>query len=95
MIWVDALAINQSDASERSLQVTKMRAIYMFARSTIMWLGSGLAEIEALIDIVNLTTTSKGFNNILYPLCWEASASSHIFDALCRMAKLRYWYRAW
>ncbi|KAF2435132.1 hypothetical protein EJ08DRAFT_390830 [Tothia fuscella] len=74
-----------------------MRSIYMFARSTIMWLGHGFAEVETLLNIIDLVTTSDA----LWTLCWKASPgnhlspASHIFDALCTMAKFQYWSRAW
>ncbi|KAH8750129.1 heterokaryon incompatibility protein-domain-containing protein, partial [Hyaloscypha sp. PMI_1271] len=41
LIWVDALAINQSDVLERSEQVSIMRNIYSTANRTLVWLGEG------------------------------------------------------
>ena len=41
LIWVDALAINQCDISERNAQVRIMRDIYSAAAKTISWLGRG------------------------------------------------------
>jgi Heterokaryon incompatibility protein (HET) len=39
VMWIDALAINQCDLSERSLQVLKMAHIYSNAEKTLIWLG--------------------------------------------------------
>jgi Heterokaryon incompatibility protein (HET) len=38
-VWIDALAINQSNLSERSVQVRKMASIYSSAKNTLIWLG--------------------------------------------------------
>ncbi|KAE9374113.1 HET-domain-containing protein, partial [Stipitochalara longipes BDJ] len=39
VIWIDALAINQTDIQERNEQVKEMAAIYASAKSTLIWLG--------------------------------------------------------
>lgn len=39
-LWVDALSINQGDASEKASQVEKMDQIYTNATSVIAWLGA-------------------------------------------------------
>lgn len=39
VIWADALCINQSDLTEKSLQVRFMKQIYHEAETTIAWLG--------------------------------------------------------
>ncbi|KAH8790619.1 heterokaryon incompatibility protein-domain-containing protein, partial [Hyaloscypha finlandica] len=38
-MWIDALAINQTDIAERNAQVSKMRTMYSLAESTVIWLG--------------------------------------------------------
>jgi hypothetical protein len=38
-LWIDAIAINQSDMEERSQQVTLMADIYRKAKSVTVWLG--------------------------------------------------------
>jgi hypothetical protein len=39
VLWVDAICINQSNASEKNIQVPLMREIYEFASKTVVWLG--------------------------------------------------------
>jgi hypothetical protein len=41
VIWIDALAINQSDILERNTQVQKMLIIYRSARAVLGWIGQG------------------------------------------------------
>ncbi|KAF9881848.1 hypothetical protein CkaCkLH20_00994 [Colletotrichum karsti] len=50
IIWVDALCINQRDASERSLQVRQMCVIYSKAKSVIIWLGESSEGIKLLME---------------------------------------------
>ncbi|KAI1419765.1 heterokaryon incompatibility protein-domain-containing protein [Xylaria sp. FL1777] len=38
-LWVDSLCINQTDLTERSREILKMRDIYKLARSVLIWLG--------------------------------------------------------
>jgi hypothetical protein len=38
-VWADAICINQSDLTEKSLQVRNMKQIYYHAIKTIAWLG--------------------------------------------------------
>ena len=38
-IWIDALCINQADADERAVQVSRMKDIYAKAWRVIVWLG--------------------------------------------------------
>ncbi|KAF4967699.1 hypothetical protein FSARC_4759 [Fusarium sarcochroum] len=46
-IWIDALCINQSNADERSTQVSLMNQIYGNATRVIVWLGKPFPELEA------------------------------------------------
>jgi len=39
VLWVDAICINQSDISEKNIQVPLMREIYEFASKTVVWFG--------------------------------------------------------
>ncbi len=46
LIWVEALAINQTDIPERNAQVPRMRDIYARAQTIGMWLGEGNVDID-------------------------------------------------
>jgi hypothetical protein len=63
-IWIDAICINQTDISERNLQVRNMKNIYRSATSTYVWLGdypdsSGdeLDNAFELIMVISQTAT--------------------------------------
>lgn len=40
-LWIDSICVNQKDLDEKSVQVPKMREIYLKAEITISWLGLG------------------------------------------------------
>ena len=40
-LWIDSICINQKDKKEKTQQVRRMAEIYLFAASTIAWLGEG------------------------------------------------------
>ncbi|KAI2624156.1 heterokaryon incompatibility protein-domain-containing protein [Hypoxylon sp. NC1633] len=40
-MWIDALCIDQDDATERSAQVKKMHELYLHAKKVCVWLGDG------------------------------------------------------
>src|SRR5262245_4573781 len=39
VLWIDAICINQTDTTEKNVQVSQMKDIYANARQTIVWLG--------------------------------------------------------
>ena len=49
-LWVDAIAINQDDSSERGHQVQRMQAIYSGANCVIIYLGAETASISILME---------------------------------------------
>ncbi|KAI1428623.1 heterokaryon incompatibility protein-domain-containing protein [Xylaria sp. FL1777] len=53
-IWVDAIAINQYDKSERRHQVQRMQAIYRGAESVIFYLGPEAPSTGILMESLNI-----------------------------------------
>lgn len=64
-LWVDALCINQSDITERSIQVLKMTEIYQRAKEVIVWLGPCSLAVE--VALMKLS----GLQQILEPAITE------------------------
>ena len=56
-VWADALCINQSDNTEKSLQVRIMKHIYSAAHKTFAWLGESGSD-GAAVAIARLRTAS-------------------------------------
>lgn len=95
LLWVDALAINQTDLQERSNQVRLMRDIYTKAASTLIWLGeekdnsqlamSFLKELEgsdSRVEII-LKALQQGLDDPLF------TAIEHLYT------QREYWNRLW
>jgi hypothetical protein len=61
-VWVDAVCINQSDETEKSLQIRNMKQVYHQGANTISWLGKrGNDQAELAIKFLHLIN----INNIL------------------------------
>jgi hypothetical protein len=59
IIWVDALCINQDDATEKAQQVQSMAKIYSRANCVVVWLGEAADESdEALREICRAAVKS-------------------------------------
>jgi hypothetical protein len=51
-LWIDALAINQSDLQERCEQVMLMKRIYQTAIGVVVWLGPADCYTESAIKLM-------------------------------------------
>lgn len=78
-LWVDAVCIDQGDASEKGLQIRLMNTIYSEAERVLVWLGSGTPETEKAFRLVNRVVRHMGQNSY-----WgllrnpDASCPSHL-----------------
>lgn len=83
IVWIDALAINQSDIPERSAQVQMMRSIYSYAQETLIWLHKPL---------------EYGDSELWDRLCGEERhdlRGREIADLTSDIIAQEYWYRVW
>jgi hypothetical protein len=68
-LWIDAIAINQSDVEERSQQVTLMADIYRNAKSVTIWLGPADAYSAIIFRYMNkISWGARGLPNRLRSL---------------------------
>jgi len=70
LLWVDAVAINQSDIAERNEQVPRMRDIYASAKHVAIWLGKGDSNLEILLGLI---TEVPGIVPDTDPETWDSS----------------------
>ncbi|KAL2131494.1 hypothetical protein VTI74DRAFT_4959 [Chaetomium olivicolor] len=93
LIWIDALAINQSDTVERNYQVRTMHTIYGNAARVLVWLGKDDPEIDPVFDGI-ATGEVNGFDTF-----WEQTFGTDAFEkalsATVTLYKMKYWSRAW
>lgn len=95
-LWVDAICINQEDATERAIQVLLMRQIYSQASSVIAWLGETQENTVAALATI-----------LFFEHCWEQYLLNRQIDvtsedyfkpdvpALCQFLENQYFERIW
>jgi len=88
-LWIDALCINQTDETEKTIQVARMNQIFGNADEVLAWLGTGTARtVSAMRDMEKLGVTYEEIMKeevapkILNPLTGEGTIDD---DKLIRM----------
>ncbi|CZR69630.1 uncharacterized protein PAC_19530 [Phialocephala subalpina] len=62
-LWIDAICINQADIAERNAQISKMRAIYQFAKQVVVWLGPETDSSRKAFEYLNRNGTKLLLGN--------------------------------
>lgn len=103
--WIDALCVNQQNISERSQQVSLMKAIYKQSNNAIVWLGewdpvtlSNHSAIQETYQLLKDLASNKHCQHI--PLLWDPDASynksrSEVCSIIEYLVSRSYWNRAW
>jgi Heterokaryon incompatibility protein (HET) len=81
-LWVDALCIDQSNNTEKSIQVQRMGNVYENARGVIIWLGPAADKSDLLLEILNETCIdlSKTKLNEEKSVFWEIIHAVNTMD---------------
>lgn len=92
VLWIDAIAINQSDIPERNQQVSSMCDIYSRAERTVICLDpTGNQAIEKFYELIPvIITTARYLDYFLSDLMLACLA-----DAVSKIACYKYWHRVW
>jgi hypothetical protein len=88
ILWIDALAINQLDVTERNHQVQDMSKIYSGAQRVLMWLGEESQEMNAWFEFIDIMAGSS--LDLAMVLDWDA-----VEEALWAVCEKPYWRRVW
>ncbi|KAG9233216.1 heterokaryon incompatibility protein-domain-containing protein [Amylocarpus encephaloides] len=88
-LWVDALCINQNDVPEKNVQLSKMREIYVQAKSVIAWLGDTTPERPFEEKAMKFADDLR--EHLSPANSWHAD----LISALLRLFKRPYWSRIW
>lgn len=92
VFWIDALCINQSDDSERSEQVSKMRAIYERAEEVVVWLGRRYSRTASVFSLLeNLYEHRLNMEYVANSLKVELDSLEEIIN----LFRAGYWHRIW
>ncbi|KAF5717618.1 amidase [Fusarium globosum] len=60
-IWVDAICINQEDASEKEQQIVLMGSIFTLAETVYVWLGIGNTETDQAAEYIYIISQLRQF----------------------------------
>jgi hypothetical protein len=98
--WVDQLAINQNDISERTEQVGQMSDIYHHAKKVFVWLGPSVDDSDLAMSLLEKWISDSSALTAPFELFdfsdrfWRESEPRE-WDALYKFFSRRYWSRLW
>lgn len=88
-LWTDALCINQIDNEEKSYMIKKMKAIYLQAHSTCIWLGPEEDNSNLAMDTIQ--SLHEGADYELKNFTFTADQ----LRSLQALQSRPWWYRTW
>jgi len=91
IVWCDAIAINQVDASEKAMQVACMGEIYREAAGVLVWLGEADNDSRLAIDTINRFVEKLKFKGAGVRSLEEFEQNRPALDA--DLPQLRDWLR--
>jgi hypothetical protein len=65
VLWVDAMCIDQSNTSEKSLQIRLMRQIYQTAKTVVVWLGEAADNSDTALPLIHLINYAEDRDSAL------------------------------
>jgi hypothetical protein len=96
LLWIDAVAINQSNIPEKNSQVQLMRDIYFKASTVIVWLGKGSSSTSAAFKMARGFT---GINDAQYNSLWKKTSSNSNWKSVRKewrnILQHGWWTRVW
>jgi len=105
LLWVDAIAIDQSNIQERSQQVKIMWRIYKSAKRVLAWLGEEADNSNAAMDLIeematacqnDKRETAAGIGLSPQDLIdWGFNADEKDWQPFWRLFERTYWKRVW
>lgn len=99
ILWIDALAINQSSFAERADQVKRMPRVYSSARDTLVWLNDdNVREIESNPLWMYLCSRKGRHQTEGLPPTQKSQQIwdwGHLSSLWSGLSDLQYWHRVW
>jgi hypothetical protein len=96
-LWADAICINQNDVNEKNWQVAQMWETYKTASGVFVWLGSGNAGTNALMDQMRIhavTESQRLGGRLDDSRVLDACTDEMLFEFM-ELVDKSYWTRAW
>jgi hypothetical protein len=89
VLWVDAVCVNQNNASEKEQQIRSMAKIYALASRVVVWLGDAAEDSDQALEEIRLVGGLKKSSNSSSP----KMASQAVLALLRRRWFRRIWVR--
>jgi hypothetical protein len=107
-VWIDALCINQDDAEERSIQVSRMKDIYAKSWHVVIWLGNEADGSNTALDAIKFLShryrksSCKQHPDLIVECggrivaaSWHTRLRMDVFFAFHQLFTRPYWSRMW
>ncbi|KAI0597736.1 heterokaryon incompatibility protein-domain-containing protein [Biscogniauxia sp. FL1348] len=96
LLWVDAICIDQTDITERSMQVSMMGLIYHKALGVLIWLGEADHYTElAWAALKQASSLARQSSTVLKAGLTQIGPIETIWFSLHKLARHEWFYRAW
>jgi len=106
VLWIDAIAINQKDLSERGQQVQRMADIFSLAERVIVWLGLDDADSKIVMETCEFLHTKvefdyeglmelRGLSDQPYDAHWSDAREQLPYDTATWQAIVNFLRRPW
>ncbi|CAG8958443.1 hypothetical protein HYFRA_00011120 [Hymenoscyphus fraxineus] len=94
-IWIDAICINQSDITEKSHQILRMRQIYTQAELVTVWLGPEKDDSKMAFDMIQSISQQGESSEEWIKNSLVTRDHSREWQALYHMLRRSWWRRIW
>jgi len=98
LVWIDALAINQSDILERNAQVLRMSIIYKSAQAVLAWIGQDDEELGGPTKTWAVADAFKGRKTPDWGCIFDQTCERdciELFFSFKWLNQYEFWSRAW
>lgn len=99
-LWIDAVCLNQADATEKGQQVPLMGEIYDEAKEVWIWLGEAIPQIRNIFKLLEYATLLHKRKKKQRPLQAVKSAAKTLFgdsahEAITSFLQIQWFSRRW
>ncbi|KAH5048795.1 hypothetical protein HBH96_207530 [Parastagonospora nodorum] len=94
-VWVDALCINQTNTTERSIQVSQMAEVYQGASMVYIWLGESNELTRQAFEELYKMTQHIGWDNKIPAAHFYTDQARSGWTAICELLYRPWFRRVW
>lgn len=94
-VWVDALCIDQTNMTERSIQVSQMAEVYGGASKVLIWLGDSNEMTRRAFEALYKLTQHVEWDNKIPAPYFETGQTRSEWTAICELLYRPWFRRVW